>query len=198
MGLGEKLKSHRIKKGLSQEQLAEQVGVSRQAVSKWESNQALPSSDNLLILASVFGTSLDELAETKGQLKDKKILHSNLSLIAIIWNSAALNIFQQPYPPSEYGLSNTNIFFIKITLLLSSTIWMAFNLRYEKKPEQYRKNTRIDLAYSAVQLIVTLSAYFSHFTFLGSVLIFVICIGYVLWINPKYMNRMFVKKKTDS
>ncbi|BAL00432.1 putative Xre family DNA-binding protein [Oscillibacter valericigenes Sjm18-20] len=197
MELGEKLKNHRIRKGLSQEQLAEQVGVSRQSVGKWESNQALPSSDNLLILASVFGTSLDELAEIKGQQKDRKILHSNLSLIAIAWNAAALNIFQQQYPSPEYGLSNTNVFFIKITLLLSSTIWMAFNLRYEKNPEQYRKNTRIELAYSAVQLIVTLSAYFSHFTFLGSVLILAICIGYVLWTNPKYMNRTFVKKKTD-
>jgi len=86
---------------------------------------------------------------------------------------------------------------IKFVLLLSSTIWMAYNLRYEKDPEQYRKNTKIELAYGTVQLIVTLSAYFSHFTFLGSVLLLAICIGYVLWINLQYMNRTFVKKKTD-
>ncbi len=72
---------------------------------------------------------------------------------------------------------------IKFVLLLSSTIWMAYNLRYEKDPEQYRKNTKIELAYGTVQLIVTLSAYFSHFTFLGFVLLLAICIGYVLWIN---------------
>lgn len=47
--------------GLSQEQLAEQVGVSRQSISKWETGQSAPELDKLLILSRVFGVSTDVL-----------------------------------------------------------------------------------------------------------------------------------------
>lgn len=47
--------------GLSQEKLAEKLGVSRQAVSKWERGEASPDTDNLLALAEVYGTTLDAL-----------------------------------------------------------------------------------------------------------------------------------------
>lgn len=46
---------------LSQEQLAEKVGVSRQAVSKWERAEASPDTDNLIILSKIYGISLDEM-----------------------------------------------------------------------------------------------------------------------------------------
>ena len=46
---------------LSQEELAEKLGVSRQAVSKWERSEASPDTDNLIALAKIYGLSLDEL-----------------------------------------------------------------------------------------------------------------------------------------
>ncbi|MGI6270681.1 MAG: helix-turn-helix domain-containing protein [Candidatus Howiella sp.] len=51
----------RKKSGLSQEALAERIGVSRQAVSKWERAEASPDTDNLVLLAQVYGVSLDEM-----------------------------------------------------------------------------------------------------------------------------------------
>ncbi len=51
----------RKKKGLSQEEFAEKIGVSRQAVSKWERAEASPDTDNLIAIAEVYGLSLDEL-----------------------------------------------------------------------------------------------------------------------------------------
>ena len=51
----------RKKKGLSQEELAEKLGVSRQAVSKWERSEASPDTDNLIALAKIYDLSLDEL-----------------------------------------------------------------------------------------------------------------------------------------
>lgn len=51
----------RKKHGLSQEELAEKLGVSRQAVSKWERSEASPDTDNLIALAKIYGLSLDEL-----------------------------------------------------------------------------------------------------------------------------------------
>lgn len=56
-----RLLQYRKNSGLSQEELAEKIGVSRQAVSKWERAEASPDTDNLITLAKVYGVSLDEL-----------------------------------------------------------------------------------------------------------------------------------------
>ena len=61
MGFSEKLAAARTKRGLSQEQLAESMGVSRQAVSKWESGESLPDIDNLLRLSALLMVSIDRL-----------------------------------------------------------------------------------------------------------------------------------------
>ena len=61
MTLGEKIQYYRKKNKLSQEELAARVGVSRQAVSKWELNDALPEVDKLAALAKAFGVTADEL-----------------------------------------------------------------------------------------------------------------------------------------
>ena len=54
----------RKKNNLSQEELAEKIGVSRQAVSKWERAEASPDTDNLILLSKLYGISLDELLKT--------------------------------------------------------------------------------------------------------------------------------------
>lgn len=58
------LLKRRKESGLSQEALAEKLGVSRQAVSKWERAEASPDTDNLIALAKLYGISLDELLGT--------------------------------------------------------------------------------------------------------------------------------------
>ena len=65
MTLGERIAQLRREAGLSQEALAERMGVSRQAVSKWEKSQSFPDTENLLALAALFGVSADELADRK-------------------------------------------------------------------------------------------------------------------------------------
>ena len=59
--LSEKIYTLRRRMGLSQEQLAERIGVSRQAISKWESGQSTPDLDKLLALSQCFGVTMDEL-----------------------------------------------------------------------------------------------------------------------------------------
>lgn len=51
--------------GLSQEALAEKLGISRQAISKWERAEASPDTDNLMALASLYGMTLDDLLNTQ-------------------------------------------------------------------------------------------------------------------------------------
>lgn len=59
--LGEVLKAHRTRCQMTQEFVAESLGVSRQAVSKWENGTSDPSTVNLLALAKLYGVSADEL-----------------------------------------------------------------------------------------------------------------------------------------
>ena len=71
MALSEKLYTLRKKSGLSQEQLAEQLKISRQAISKWESGASSPESDKLIALSNYFNVSLDYLMkEDNEQSKD--------------------------------------------------------------------------------------------------------------------------------
>ena len=59
--LGETLKSHRTRCKMTQEFVAETIGVSRQAVSKWEKGDSDPSTSNLFALAKLYGISVEEI-----------------------------------------------------------------------------------------------------------------------------------------
>ena len=61
MDFSKKLKEIRKNEGLSQEQLAAKIGVSRQAITKWETGKGLPDVENMVIIAEIFKTTLDEL-----------------------------------------------------------------------------------------------------------------------------------------
>ncbi len=61
MTTSEKLQKIRRREGLTQEQFAEKIGVSRQALSKWESGDALPDAVNLMSISRIFNVSIDRL-----------------------------------------------------------------------------------------------------------------------------------------
>lgn len=63
MSFQEKLQILRREKGLSQENLAESIGVSRQAVAKWEAGQSYPDIDNLITISNLFKVSIDKLVK---------------------------------------------------------------------------------------------------------------------------------------
>ena len=64
--LGETIKAQRTRCNMTQEFVAESLGVSRQAVSKWESGKTDPSTSNLLALAKLFGIPAEELLRGTG------------------------------------------------------------------------------------------------------------------------------------
>ena len=63
MTLGEKIRAARRKSGLSQEQLAEKMSVSRSAIAKWETDKGLPDVGNLKVLARLLNVSVDHLLD---------------------------------------------------------------------------------------------------------------------------------------
>ena len=80
MTFSEKLKSIRKKAGMSQEKLAEKIGVSRQAITKWETDAGIPDIDNMMALSSLFNISLDELlSNEKTEKKQTDYLYESVT-----------------------------------------------------------------------------------------------------------------------
>ena len=72
MTLGNKIYRLRTQAGLSQEELAEQMGVSRQSVSKWETDASIPELDKLIQLSKLFEITLDSLVQDEPAQTDTK------------------------------------------------------------------------------------------------------------------------------
>lgn len=82
----EKLKELRTKKNYSQENLAELLNVSRQAVTKWENGNGMPDIDNLKAIAQLFGVTVDSL------IHDEKELNESDQSDGLCWRSASAGL----------------------------------------------------------------------------------------------------------
>lgn len=71
--IANRLVSLRKANHLSQEELAAKIGISRQAVSKWERAEACPDTDNLILLANLYKISLDELLKTSEPIEVENV-----------------------------------------------------------------------------------------------------------------------------
>lgn len=78
MDFADKLQSYRKQRGMSQENLAEAIGVSRQAVSKWESGQSYPEMEKMVALSELFQVSIDHLVKGVA-VEDSSIQETNAS-----------------------------------------------------------------------------------------------------------------------
>lgn len=105
MELHRRLAGLRKKRGLSQQEVADILGVSRQAVSKWESGQTAPSTENLVRLSGIYGVSVDMLANSEAPLREpdgkpdrltvfRRIAHNRWiwALCALIWGAGLFNL----------------------------------------------------------------------------------------------------------
>ena len=68
--IAQRLAEMRREKGFSQEELAARLGLSRQAVSKWERAESSPDTGNLIALADLYGVTLDELVRVEADIAD--------------------------------------------------------------------------------------------------------------------------------
>ena len=82
MTLGERIQKYRKMKGLSQEELGKLLHISRQTISKWESNLSSPDIQSCKAMADVFGISLEELLDESKKIKtDQSTNHRNMIII---------------------------------------------------------------------------------------------------------------------
>lgn len=119
MMLGQKLRKIRSKFGLSQEQLAEVINVSRQAITKWENDGGLPDVSNLQEISEVFGVTVDYLLNDDSNLPAlsmKKKLDRNKYKNKVVMYSEVLKEYY-PEPYEIFVLSRTKkLNFIELIL----------------------------------------------------------------------------------
>ena len=146
--LSERIYQFRRNSGLSQEQLAEKIGVSRQAISKWESGISTPELEKLLALSECFGITIDELVKdeafTQGtnevpeKTKDPKAIEMKVGIGLCLVGAICLILFgammvlspsaaEQLNAASTVTLSGSGI--LIILCVLSMVIGLALILR---------------------------------------------------------------------
>lgn len=92
MNIADRIQSLRKNKGISQEELADKVGVSRQAVSKWESEQSVPDLDRVIIMSEYFGVTTDYILKGIEPQKQSDNKNFNTGQILYIASTAFLAI----------------------------------------------------------------------------------------------------------
>ena len=201
MNISEKLIQLRKSKSISQEELADNLEVSRQAISRWENGTSIPDANNILAISKLYNitadyllnddyTSDDDLPKVK---ETNTILSNNLTLIAIIAQAAFLNTAAQPWVGE--GVDSSLVLAFKCIPLLLASVWMSSNHRYERDKIQRAKNTKIEMIYCIIQAAIAVIGYINHWTLLTTVLILTVTYFYIFVVNPKYMNRKLVHKK---
>ena len=188
MEFNEKLQELRKQKNLTQEQLAEQLYVSRTAISKWESGRGYPSIDSLKEISRFFSISLDELLSSEEILtaaqedSRQKITHFRDLVFGLLDSSLVIFLFLPFFGQREADrirevslLTLTNIepyikipyFIIVFGLILFGILTLA--LQNYKSPFWNHNKNKISLGLSTVGSIlfmISLQPYAAMFTFL--------------------------------
>jgi len=94
MTLGQRIQKGRKEAGLSQEELAEQLGVSRQAVSRWENDNGYPEMEKIIRLSQIYQVSLDYLVGNE-QEKPGEDISEKVGMSVMSWQKAFWHIKNQ-------------------------------------------------------------------------------------------------------
>lgn len=134
MSLGEKIREQRKNAGLSQEQLAEKLNVSRQAITKWETDKGIPDVSNLIAISDEFGLSLDELIKGDADVKKKIIADSAAKKwhILVILYLVGIVVYVAYFAVCHKILM--------IGFLIATLFMLFFELRIFIKEKIYRQN----------------------------------------------------------
>lgn len=136
MEIGKRIRGHRADAGMSQDDLAQRVYVSRQTISSWENDKTYPDVQSLIILSDVFGTTVDELvkgdveAMEKAIDKDAKLMNRlgyamtgllALALAAFAWFAFQTVVWDWPL---SHAAPTIALFFVLWGAAMAAGIWI--------------------------------------------------------------------------
>ncbi len=189
MSLGENLQYLRQKRGLTQEQIAEQLQVSRQSVSKWESDNSYPEMDKILQLCDIFQCSLDifvkqdarkACAEDDSQYE----LHMNQYSTAITFGIAFILLGVSLYEfLTGIGIAeNLNNMLFWIAVVVGVMVFIVFGMRDSNFRRKYKEISNI---YSEEEIDKFHKRYINFIAVgVGLILVGVIFEGFVDGVQP--------------
>lgn len=159
MGFSENLQILRKMKNMSQEQLAERLDVSRQAVSKWESGNGYPETEKLIFICEIFDCSMDEIikgkfsADVNGEKKSYEKLMSKFSkgialAIGIILLGTTILLYFAGIPGTEELKEKNEIMGVVILLLCVLIAVPIFIILGMQREEFIKKNPKLANIYS--------------------------------------------------
>lgn len=131
INVGQKLQIARNKQGLTQEQIAQQLQVSRQTISNWENNKSYPDIVSLITLSELYQISLDQLLKGDKAMiehlsKSTNTVASNRRLLtAIILNIIILIVF---ILFNSLITQNTTLLFTCFLIALASTTFLFYQI----------------------------------------------------------------------
>ena len=155
MTLGERLFEYRNSINMSQEKLAEKIGVTRQTISKWETNQSTPDFDKIVPLCEVFGISTDELIKGEKRVDEKefKQIQNNYSekrnkrkaiILSISIFLYCIATFSLPYMTEVLKYEDAHAVMIWATLCTIATVIIVyFFIAYPKEDNCENENKSI-------------------------------------------------------
>ena len=162
MNVGEKILQLRKKMGLSQEELAEKLNVTRQTISKWETNQSSPDFDKIVPLCDLFEITTDELLRGKSEniknLDDSKIRRKTackvsisvfIYFLAIIW---IISMSTMPWISEEITVS---VFLLLCAIATVNLIYHFMSLPKEKEKKKKKEKNKYEWLDDLVTLIFT-------------------------------------------
>lgn len=130
MNIGQRIQKIRQQRNITQEQLAKDLAISRQAVSKWESGKAIPDIENLMYISNLYNVSLDELIKGDDKVSQKivadasakrwhklSILFFGALLVYIIWFGVRHDIWQ-----IGLGIATLSMIIIDTRILLRNRV----------------------------------------------------------------------------
>ena len=134
MTLGERIRDERKKRGLSQEELADILNVSRQAITKWETDRGIPDIANLIRISEEFEISLDELIKGDNSVKRKIIYDNSMKR----WHILVVVYLLAIVAYVAYFALLYRIFMVGF--LIATLFMLGFELRIIIKEKRYQKN----------------------------------------------------------
>lgn len=141
MDIGQKLKEKRTAAGLSQEDFAKVMGVSRQTVSSWENNRSYPDIGSLLKLSDLYGTSLDELLKEDPVMR--KHVEDNSGLPRKYWNQLfeiAIVLLPIGSLVAHWGASWIGLVLRLIGIVMLPPLWIARHKLFGMPKEEMQKS----------------------------------------------------------
>ena len=170
MSLGEKLLSYRKKKGLSQEEVADILHVTRQTVSKWETNQSTPDFDKIVPICDLYGVSTEELFRENGgggtetnlksddlssiEYHKKKALYTTVAVMLYILSVVVIIFFSVVLRSPVIGVC---VFFLVIAIATGMLIYIEMTKPLDKNHVVKRKIvTKEDRLYKQITSVLAL------------------------------------------